>query len=88
MEFEMEGIIFSNEYIPPNIKPFPKIDNYAQFLQKFQKIKDHPKWASKDKGTWVLREEGDNVIISVGGFPAYERIISKSLIKYGAVLIS
>jgi len=49
VEFEKEGIIFSNEYIPPGIKPFPKIDNYAQFLQKFQKIKDRVNYVIVEK---------------------------------------
>jgi len=49
MEFEKEGIIFSNEYIPPEAKSFPKIDNYAQFLQKFQKIKDKVEWVIVEK---------------------------------------
>ncbi len=38
MEFEKDGIIFSNEYIPPNIKPFPKIQNPAQFLKNWDKL--------------------------------------------------
>ena len=40
MEFEVEGVVFSNEYMPPNIKKFPHIDGYAQFLVNYQKIKN------------------------------------------------
>jgi len=67
MEFEKEGIIFSNEYIPPGVRPFPKIDNYAQFLQKFQKIRDKVKWVIIEKkydGTNLrLVKWGDRIYI-------------------------
>jgi len=67
MEFEKEGIIFSNEYIPPGVRPFPKINNYAQFLQKFQKIKDKVKLVIVEKkydGTNLrLVKWGDRIYI-------------------------
>jgi len=45
MEFKKNGLIFSNEYIPPGVKPFPKIDNYAQFLDKLPKIMQKASYA-------------------------------------------
>ena len=45
MEFKKNGLIFSNNYIPPKVKPFPKIDNYAQFLDKLPKIMQKASYA-------------------------------------------
>jgi len=41
MEFEINGLTFSNELIPPQVRPYPKIINYAQFLKEFNKIKQN-----------------------------------------------
>lgn len=49
MEFEFDGLIFSNECIPPAVKPFPKISNPTQFLHEFNRQKSRVSWVLIEK---------------------------------------